>query len=1142
MNATLRKQLTGLMMAMGLIINLIAPPIFASSHLAPSNVVNKSRAASQTARSTTQRAAPASIQKTKERASEVYGKLPISFEANRGQTDPSVRFLARGSGYNLFLTPTEAVLNLRKELRGAKSHEAQAGRGSKSSLFSHASSLTSTLRMKLVGANEEAQITGEEQLPGRINYLTGRDAEKWQRDIASYAKVRYQRVYPGVDMIYYGNQRELEYDFVVAPGARPSVIKLAFTGARKARIAENGDLVLRTDSGEIRQRRPLAYQETNGARQSVPARYIIRDGQVGFQVASYDTSKSLVIDPVLSYSTYLGGSGNYEVAFGVAVDADGNAYIAGTTASADYPVTPGAFQPAIGGNNSQGDAFVTKLNAAGTGLVYSTYLGGSARDFAWDIAVDAGGNAYVTGDTESYDFPTTAGAFQVAHAAGTEVDAFVVKLNATGSSLVYSTYLGGSGNEDCRTITVNPLGEAYVAGETPSTDFPVTLGAYRTVIGSDNSNHDVFVTKLNATGTALGYSTFLGGSSGTGLDLALDSAGNAYVVGVTYAGALGGGPNIFTFPTTPNAYQSAPAAEGFEGFIAEVSADGTQLLYSSYLGGSMEESVVGVALDASGNVYVTGYTGSSNFPVTPGCAQAVFAGPYDTFIAKFNLAAAGAAQLIYATYLGGSSTEDPHGIAVDSAGNAYVAGYTESYDFPATETLGANGFLNAYVTKLNATGSQFLASTRFGDTYTYAYDMALDSAGNVYVVGQTTSSNFPTTPGAFSTTLAGGGSDSFVTKLDYTPRPSDVSIAMSAQPEPVETNATFTYSITVANDGPYQATGVSVTDVFPAGATLASVNASQGSCTQSDVGGITSLTCSLGSLGASATASLSFGVNANVPAGSTLQNAASVSSSSPDPNSANNSATTTTNVTANFNTHAGANSNVQLGGVSLTFNQVFGAGNTTATPIDPATAGQLPSGYLLNSNSFAYEITTTATYSAPITVCFDASAVTNDPAEFSNLRILHGESGVLVDRTILPPDSPAPDFGTKTICASVSSLSPFVLARKGTLYKVRALFDQTTAYKSGSTIPIKLQLTNANGVNVSSSSIVVTALSVVRVSTNTSGAVTDAGNANPDSNFRYDGGGYIFNLKTKGYASGTYLLRFKAGNDPSIYSLQFQVK
>src|ERR1044071_6533577 len=793
MKAPLARQLTGLTLALGLLLNSIAPSILTSWSSVSSKVARQPRTEQQAKQSNPQSAQPDSMAQTKGKASEAYGKLPISFEVNRGQTDEAVKFLARGSGYNLFLTATEAVLSLRKEAPRAESESlmAKAGRGRNSTLLSHASSTTSTLRMKLDGANPQAQAKGEEKLPGTINYFTGRDAGKWQTQISSYAKVRYQNVYPGVDMVYYGNQRELEYDFVVAPGANPDAIKLTFAGAQKMSVADSGDLVLQTDNGNLLQRKPVTYQETNGSRQAVIARYVIRDGQVGFEVGDYDTSKPLIIDPILSYSTYLGGSGDYEAGYSVAVDMDGNAYVVGTTTSTDYPVTTGAVQTNVGDNNALGDAFVAKLNAAGTSLIYSTYLGGDNNDYAYDIALDEDGNAYVMGSTVSTDFPTTSGAFQTTNASsnGSE-DGFITKLNAAGSSILYSTYLGGAGSDSCRGIAINSLGEAYVTGGTQSVNFTTTTGAYRTTSGSLNGNSDAFVTKLNATGTALVFSTFIGSSSASGQDLALDSNGNVYFVGDTYAGTLGGGQTVFTYPVTSNAHQSAPAADGFEATVSELSADGTQLLYSSYLGGNMEESAIGVAVDASDNVYVVGYTGSADFPVTSGCAQPIFGGPYDAFISKFNLNSPSAITLIYSTYLGGSNLEDPYGVVVDSAGNAYVAGYTASYDFPVTQPS-SHGWLSAFVTKLNAAGSQFLDSTRFGEVYTYGYGLAVDSAGNAYVVGETTSDSFPTTPGSLQTTFGGGSSDGFITKVDFVTRHAELAISVSASPETAAPNSTL---------------------------------------------------------------------------------------------------------------------------------------------------------------------------------------------------------------------------------------------------------------------------------------------------------------------------------------------------------------
>lgn len=499
------------------------------------------------------------------------------------------------------------------------------------------------------------------------------------------------------------------------------------------------------------------------------------------------------------------------------------------------------------------------------------------------------------GNTESTDFPTSAGAFQTSHGStnGTE-DGFVTKLNADGSSILYSTYLGGNSNENCRAIAVNSQGEAYITGATNSVNFPSTPGAYRTMTGGYSGNADIFLTKLNASGTALVFSTYLGASSGFAYDLALDASGNVYLAGETYAGTLGGDPNIFNFPVTPDAYQSAPGAEGFEGFISKVSADGTQLLYSSYFGGNMEDSITGVALDGSNNLYVAGYTGSTNLPVTPGCAQPALASPYDAFIAKFNFSSPGTPSLVYATYLGGSSGEDTHGIEVDSAGNAYVAGYTWSSDFPATETYGP-GWTQAFVTKLNATGTQFIASTRLGDTYTYGYDLALDPAGNAYVVGQITASNFPVTPGVVQPALAGGGSDGFITKLDYITQQADLSINMYGQPSPALPNLPIHYFAEITNHGPNQATNVTLTHQLPAGVTYSSagpMNGAMGFCTNSG----STVTCEAGNIEPNTTVTFILAVIVNVPSGTTLENTASITSDLDDPNTQNNSATVSIDV------------------------------------------------------------------------------------------------------------------------------------------------------------------------------------------------------------------------------------------------------
>src|SRR5438128_1033575 len=413
-------------------------------------------------------------QATKPQVLAAYGKLPLSFEANQGQTDPQVKFLSRGRGYTLFLTPTEAVLTLTK----ADAHAKRRISG-EATLPEPEKRAGTVLRMKLLGANPTPRVTGVEELPGRSNYFVGDDPKKWRANVPTYAKVEYRDVYPGVNLVYYGNQRQLEHDFVVSPGADPKIITLAFEGVDGVAIDGLGDLVLRADGGEVRLRKPFVYQDHDGQRAVIPTRYVLKaERQVAFEVAPYDATKPLIIDPVLVYSTLLGGS-NDDRGFGIAVDAAGNAYVTGGTGSSDFPTTAGAFQTTLGGGS---DAFVTKLDPTGTALVYSTYLGGSSGDFANGIAVDATGSAYVTGTTLSADFPTTPGAAQTTFGGGL-VDAFVTKLNPTGSALVYSTYLGGGGSDQGFGIAVDTSGNAYVTGSAVAMNFPTTPGASQTTSG-----------------------------------------------------------------------------------------------------------------------------------------------------------------------------------------------------------------------------------------------------------------------------------------------------------------------------------------------------------------------------------------------------------------------------------------------------------------------------------------------------------------------------------------------------------------------------------------------------------------------------------------------------------------------------------
>ncbi len=769
---------------------------------------------------------------------ERYGKLPLSFEGNQGQTDSQVKFLSRGHGYTLFLTGTEAVLSLMSRKRPGAQHSSlhaaapfgqirtagqvpqfaglpalleNQGLTAQRALQQEETPAGDVVRLKLVGANPKPKVVGVDELPGKSNYFIGNDPKKWRTNVPNYAKVRYQNVYPGVDLVYYGNQQQLEYDFVVVPGADPNAISLAVlappvlsevAGASlppktpPLQIAADGDLVIKAPSGEIRFHRPAVYQEKEsegqrttpheaqqtdapdrqpsiGNRHFLDGRYILTaDNHVQFEIPGYDKSRALVIDPVLSYSTYLGGSSN-DQGQGIAVDTSGNAYVTGVTVSTDFPT----MNPVQAANAGGGDAFVTKLNAAGSTLVYSTFLGGSGGDQCNGIAVDSSGDAYVTGVTASTDFPTM-NPFQAASAGGR--DAFVTKLNGAGTALVYSTYLGGSGDEQGQGIAVDTASNAYVTGVTFSTDFP-TVNALQSTCGSCSGGlPDAFVIKFNPAGNALVYSTFLGGSAFEfGDGIAVDFSGNAYVTGQTLS---------TDFPTV-NPIQAANAGAG-DAFVTKLNAAGSALVYSTYLGGSNTEIPFGIAVDSSANTYVTGQTLSTDFP-TVNAFQTANAGGV-AFVTKLN--AAGSA-LVYSTYLGGSLDDAARGIAVDSSGNAYVAGETNvsgratSDDFPTVNAIQATcggcslGFTDAFVTKLSAAGSALVYSTYLGGSNDeIAFGIAVDSAGSAYVTGGTHSIDFPTA-NPLQETCPGcpGSSDAFVVKISPPIVLSPQSLAFSGQ-------------------------------------------------------------------------------------------------------------------------------------------------------------------------------------------------------------------------------------------------------------------------------------------------------------------------------------------------------------------------
>ena len=507
----------------------------------------------------------------------VAPRLPLSFEANQGQTDPRVKFLARGPGYTLFLTPTEAVLSLSPPAAAPSDLPERA------------------LRVRLVGADANAGIEGVDQLPGRSNYFIGRDPGRWRTGVPHYERVRLHDVYPGVDQVFHAAGGQLEYDLVVAPGADPSRIRVAFDGADTIRLNDGGDLVLTVGGEEVEQPAPLVYQEIAGSRRVVSARHVVTaPGEIGFEIGGYDASRPLVIDPVLVYSTYLGGSDN-DRGYAIAVDAVGSAYIVGSTRSADFP-TVNSLYPL-----REVEAFVAKLDPSGSQLVYSTYLGGSSEDIGFALAVDAAGNAYVTGYTRSMDFPAVSPAQTYG---GGPADAFVAKLNVAGSALLYSTFFGGDAYDEGRGIAVDAAGRAHLTGMTSSSNFPVVNPVQSTRGDSGTPASDAFVARLNTAGTAAEFSTYLGGSSGDrGNGIGVDAAGNTYVAGYSQSA---------NFPTV-NAWQSTLGGTS-DAFVAKFTADGRSLAYSTYLGGRGGEEASAIAVDAAGVAYITGGTGSDDFP------------------------------------------------------------------------------------------------------------------------------------------------------------------------------------------------------------------------------------------------------------------------------------------------------------------------------------------------------------------------------------------------------------------------------------------------------------------------------------------------------------------------------------------------
>ena len=779
----------------------------------------------------------------------LYGNLPLSFEANMGQADPSVGFVARGRGYGILVTRAQAVLVLRRPIAGSAGKRRAATRGK---LGAGAAEVErTTVRVRVVGSNADAGLRGAQLLPGKANYFHGKDPAKWLRDLPTYARVEQPGVYPGIDLVYYGNQRELESDFVVAPGADLSRIRLAYDGVDSIAVDSSGDLVLQTKLGQIRQPSPVVYQQIDGATRKVAAAQVVTgQNEVGFKVQGYDASRPLIIDPTLSYGTLLGGS-EVEEGISIAADSSGSAYVCGLTDSfTDFPVTLGSVQPVSQNpmtSSAPEDAFVAKLNSTGTALVYSSYLGGSDGDSEADaIVVDSAGNAYMGGWTTTTNFPVTSNAFQTTTTDICCADGWVAKLSPAGSALLYATFLYGTNQDYVDAVGIDSSGNIYASGATESTDFPATAGAFQT---TNHGASNAFVTKLNPNlsgAASLIYSTYLGGSGDDeGLAIAVDGSGSAYVTGDTTSS---------NFPFGYGGYQS-PSSGSDAAFLVKVNPAGSALTYSARLSGSGEDTGWGVAVDSQGNAYVTGQTTSSNFPVTAGAYQTTtHAGNNEIFVTKLNSAGS---SLVYSTFLGGSGSDIAYGMALDSKGYVYLAGITDSADFPTTAgalSTTLPGTTDGFVSQLNDTGSALLYSTYLGGSGSDQADqIALDPNGNAYITGFTTSTNFPVSAGAFQTGLRGPG-DAYIVKISFgappPPTPPVLSIVSGNNQSAPAGTALPSPLVVVVTQGGSPVAGVTVT-FTPTNATVGA------SSVLTDASGRAQTTVTLGSTVGTATIGVS---------------------------------------------------------------------------------------------------------------------------------------------------------------------------------------------------------------------------------------------------------------------------------------------
>jgi hypothetical protein len=730
--------------------------------------------------------------------------LPLSFEPQERRLGEPCIFLARGQNYQFAITPTGAQIDLVATHSGRDQFAGHASRIRHHGTL-NTEHITRAVRMELIGANPYALLRGDGALSGKINYLTGNDSSQWRTDLPLYSKVQVDGVYPGVNLIYYGNQHQLEYDFVVAPYANPESIALRFEGADKIEINKDGELVLSLGSNEITFHRPVLYQEVRGERRPVTGGYQFEDAHtVTFSVGHYDHSLPLVIDPVLSYSTYFGGNLG-DKASGVKVDASGFIYIAGETFSRKWPEFPfvGA-DTNFNGGHFDGDAFVAKLSNDASSLIYLTYIGGSEDDGALDLALDSAGNPYITGFTDSTDFPTANAAFPNIrgfrdpkfHTYPT--DAFVAELDQTNGSLIFSTYLGGSKADVASSITVDSGGNIYVAGYTFSSDFPTSSAFFTNapIVGYTNGvtgSNDIFVTELAPDGAGLKYVTLFGGA---GLDeadgIAVDDIGHVYVCGFTgstnfpslngLANTNGVGPRTLNGVANPFKTYHGIRNPPFDAFLArfDTAKSGPDSLeFSTLFGGRNNDAAFRMVLYTNTDVIITGNTHSPDFPTNSFLANPRFeanAANADAFLVKFSFATNPPA-LSYSSPFGGTGDDVGWGVALDPSGNVYVVGTTSSGNFPTTNgapLLHTNhiGAHDVFITAFSNDASAMIYSVQFGGKANdFGYAIAVDSTNNAYIVGRTLSGNFPVTNASTSFYLPGkfgkryGTNDAFLAKI-----------------------------------------------------------------------------------------------------------------------------------------------------------------------------------------------------------------------------------------------------------------------------------------------------------------------------------------------------------------------------------------